>query len=392
MTKRGEQLDAALYPDSDGILRAFAQQTVVFTTPPHALELRGRMVQAMERERDRVLWARARRARFRHVLVLGAAAAALPLAILWGVSTLHRPAAGAPAVVGIVPLAGSAVVLRGGVERPLAASAQTWLGAEEELRTGPDASARASLPTGTVVEVGPSARLRFDPAGGRGRGPMRDHVELVAGKVDVRVPKLSDGDEVDVHTAGASVVVHGTEFSVERTAPQNPGEPGVTRVAVTQGTVTVFTGEEERVLTARGVLVLVTPTEENRAAAVSSAPATKPTPQAVQTADSPSPSTRQSGPVTSTTLAAENAALQEAMQWRRDHDSQRALGRLGEFLERYPRSPLAETARAERLRVLEDTGATAQLRREAQRYLADYPKGFARQEALRMLAANPQSP
>jgi hypothetical protein len=386
MTKRGDQVHAVLDPDPDGLLRAFANQTVLFTPPPHAMELRGRVVHAMERERARVLEARARRTRLGHLLVLGAAAAALPLAILWGVSARRAPTV-ASAVVGVVPLAGSAAVLRGGVERPLATAGQAWLGAEEELRTGPDSSARASLPTGTVVDVGPSARLRFDPAGGLGRGPMRDHVELVAGKVDVRVPKLADGDEVDVHTAGASVVVHGTEFSVERTTPQNPGDPGVTRVAVTQGTVTVFTGDEERVLTARGVLVLVTPTEANHSASASSS-VTPPKP-AVLPADSSSSATKQPGTGTSTTLAAENAALAEAMQWRRDHDSQRALSRLGEFLERYPRSPLAETARVERLRVLEDMGATVQLRREAQRYLADYPKGFARQEATRILTVSP---
>ena len=389
MSNRGEQLRAVLDPDPDQVLRAIAQQTVSSTPPPNAMEQRGRIVHAMERERERVLGARARRRRLGQVFALGAAAAALPFAILWGVSAMHRPPATAAAVVGVVPMAGSAAVLRGGVERPLAAAAQTWLGAEEELRTGPEASARASLPTGTVVDVGPSARLRFDPAGGRGRGPMRDHVELVSGKVDVRVPKLSDGDEVDVHTAGASVVVHGTEFSVERIAPRNPGESGVTRVAVTQGTVTVFTGDEERVLTARGVLVLVTPNETSQAASTSSsAPAAKP-PAAV--VDAPSSTTKQPGNAASTTLAAENAALAEAMQWRH-RDSQRALARLGEFLERYPRSPLAETACVERLRVLEDVGATAQLHREAQRYLADYPKGSARQEATRMFTGSVPSP
>ena len=53
------------------------------------------------------------------------------------------------------------------------------LGPGEELRTGPDASARASLPTGTVVDVGPGARLRFAAAGGG--AAVRDRLELAAG-------------------------------------------------------------------------------------------------------------------------------------------------------------------------------------------------------------------
>jgi hypothetical protein len=75
------------------------------------------------------------------------------------------------------------------------------------------------------------------------------------------------------------------------------------------------------------------------------------------------------------------------MRLHRGGQTDRALGLLDAFVGRYPGSPLMETARVERLRILEETGATDRLGREAERYLSEYPRGFARQEASRMLAA-----
>jgi outer membrane protein assembly factor BamD (BamD/ComL family) len=59
---------------------------------------------------------------------------------------------------------------------------------------------------------------------------------------------------------------------------------------------------------------------------------------------------------------------------------------LDDLLTRYPRSPLAETARIEKLRALESLGDASAARREAKGYLADYPNGSARREALAVLA------
>jgi outer membrane protein assembly factor BamD (BamD/ComL family) len=51
------------------------------------------------------------------------------------------------------------------------------------------------------------------------------------------------------------------------------------------------------------------------------------------------------------------------------------------FVSRYPRSPLTQNAYVERFRALAKLGQHARAARAAQRYLADYPKGFAREEA-----------
>ena len=94
-----------------------------------------------------------------------------------------------------------------------------------------------------------------------------------------------------------------------------------------------------------------------------------------------------SGSATASTLAAENALLADAMRLRRDRRSSRATEELDELLARYPGSPLGETARVERLRALQDSGAYARLAREAQAYLDEYPRGFARAEASQMVDA-----
>ena len=169
---------------------------------------------------------------------------------------------------------------------------------------------------------------------------MRDCLELVAGRIQVRVPKLRQGDEVRVQTADATVVVHGTRFSVERIAAQGVRSAG-TRVTVTEGVVTVDTDRGEHTLTAG--MELVTP--EEPLTETTEPPAPAPT-----VADAPPPP---QGASPRSTLAAENALLSEAMKARRDRQDDRALSLLDAFVARYPGSPLMETARVERLRILE---------------------------------------
>jgi len=101
----------------------------------------------------------------------------------------------------------------------------------------------------------------------------------------------------------------------------------------------------------------------------------------------PAPAPPRPLPEATSTLAKENALLAAAMAQRGRHHEGRALALVDELLRAYPTSPLVETARVERLRILEDTGDMVQLRKDAARYIADYPRGFARAEVTRMLAS-----
>jgi hypothetical protein len=354
-------------PDPEALLRFLMREPVPPLPEDEALRLRDQITRGLEARR-----VVAPRGRWRPWVVF-AAAACLPVAI-WAATSLVHPAPQPSDAALVRVLGGPAAIARGDAERSIAGKGSAPLGPGDELRTGQDASARASLPTGAVVDVGPWARVRFSAA--RDGAAMRDRLELVAGRVDVRVPKLPAGSEVRVQTADATVVVHGTQFLVERVAAAAE-RPASTRVSVTQGVVTVDTASGQRTLTAGMDFTTgepaATPSDATPAPAVA-------TSAADGLPSAPGASSR-------STLGAENALLSDAMRLRRDRQDDRALALVDAFVERYPGSPLLETARVERLRILEEAGAMDRLRREAERYLADYPRGYAREEAGRMLAA-----
>jgi hypothetical protein len=351
-------------PDPEALLRAFMEEPVPPIPEAEARQLRDQITRGLASRRPAVP-----RGHWRPWVVF-AAAACLPVAI-WAASSFVHPAARTDAAL-VRALSGQVAIARGDVERSIAGMASAPLGPGDELRTGPNASVSASLPTGAIVDIGPWARVRFSAVGDR--AAVRDRLELVAGRVEVRVPKLPAGSEVRVQTADATVVVHGTKFLVERVAAAGE-RPASTRVAVTEGVVTVDTASGQRTLTAGMVLTTggAPPPDATSASALATSAIEEP-PAA------PAASSR-------STLGAENALLSEAMRLRRDRQDDRALVLVDAFVERYPGSPLLETARVERLRIFEETGAMDRLRRDAERYLADYPRGYARDEASRMLAA-----
>jgi hypothetical protein len=323
----------------EALLRAFVDQPVPALAPGDAAEMRERVTQRLEQR----LGARPSTPPPRwHPWTIFAAAACLPIAIWATASLLHGTSPRRADAALVTALAGPATIAHGSVERSIERAADAPLGPGDELRMGQDASARASLPTGAIVDVGPWARVRFSAAGPG--AALRDRLELVAGRIQVRVPKLRQGDEVRVQTADATVVVHGTRFSVERIAAQGARSAG-TRVTVTEGVVTVDTDRGQHTLTAG--MELVTPEEPLTEIAEPPAPA-------ATVADAPPPP---QGASPRSTLAAENALLSEAMKARRDRQDDRALSLLDAFVARYPGSPLMETARVERLRILEEKAA-----------------------------------
>jgi hypothetical protein len=81
------------------------------------------------------------------------------------------------------------------------------------------------------------------------------------------------------------------------------------------------------------------------------------------------------------TLAEENRLFKEAAEATRSGDVQGALTRFDRLLNDNPASPLAQTAQVRKFRLLAAAGRTAEASREAERYLALYPTGFAVSEA-----------
>jgi hypothetical protein len=81
------------------------------------------------------------------------------------------------------------------------------------------------------------------------------------------------------------------------------------------------------------------------------------------------------------TLAEENQWFKEAAEASRRGDVNGALGRLEQLLQEHPQSPLAQTALVRKFRLLAKAGRSDEAQREAERYLAMYPTGFAVTEA-----------
>ena len=135
--------------------------------------------------------------------------------------------------------------------------------------------------------------------------------------------------------------------------------------------------------------------EETRAAVLSAAPPEPlpPTPPRVApaaaragagsvaetTAAKPAPSAEPVEP--GSTLAQENQLFRAAAEASRTGDVAGALSRLDQLLDGFPASPLAQGALVRKFRLLANAGRAEEARREAERYLAVYPTGFAVAEA-----------
>jgi hypothetical protein len=349
--------------DPDVLLRALVEEPVTPLPSVEAEALRDRVVGRLDGRRRAALERRARADR-RRPWIIFAAAACLPLAV-WAAASRTPGLAPRPAGAALVTdIVGRATI--GG----------------DEVQTASGGAARASLPSGAIVDIASSSSVRFEGPASAG-AVSRDRIELSAGRIDVRVPHLGPGGDLRVHTEDATVVVHGTRFVVEHAGGDGGGRRG-THVGVTEGLVEVDTAQGIRMLTA-GMTLDIPPDVPPAVAAEATAPQAHPTQPAPRVM--PSIEVAGSTPGPGSTLATENALLAEAMRLRRERRPEPAMARLDDLLARYPASPLAETARVERLRVLDESGATGPLAREAERYLTDYPHGFARAEATAMLAA-----
>jgi hypothetical protein len=222
----------------------------------------------------------------------------------------------------------------------VAAAAVAAIASGVMLRPTGGASLARSLPNAMHVAV-----LRVDGSDVR-VVDVRAHgtYALAAGSVRARVSKLAAGERFVVETPDAEVVVHGTVFRVE-VVPSDPacGDGVRTRVTVEDGVVSVRHGASEDYVRAGGSW----PEGCHEAPAASLTP----TSSAVQAEASTPPSTSH--------LAQQNDAFQRAMAARRRGANAEALALLNQLIVRYPDGPLAESARAERARILTAADAGA---------------------------------
>ncbi len=214
---------------------------------------------------------------------------------------------------------------------------------------------------------------------------VASRLELHRGRGDFAVSPLPPGHTFAVVTPDARVLVHGTRFVVEVVERETAT---VTRVSVSEGSVGVF---------ADGRQVLLRPGDEwssrepsQAASPADAVPAEVGSVVGAASARSPAavspPATVGAGDEAGarSTLAIETREYMAAMAAKRRGDDAAALERLEGFLQRYPQSPLAQSARVERFRLLRSQGREDAAAEEARRYMAEHPDGFARGEARDM--------
>jgi hypothetical protein len=284
----------------------------------------------------------------------GAAVAAAAAAVLVGPgSRSPGPAPSAPA-----PVAGTiaataraeaepgATLARQGTTSALGPGASLQPG--DALRTGAGGEIAVSLSTGTRLGLGGGGTLEVAALGPVQRFALR------AGRLRATVAKLGDGQRFVVATADAEVEVRGTSFEVTVVAPSpSCGDGSTTRVRVFEGVVAVrSSGREARVRAGQVWPPRCSPEPvASGTTAVRPAPAAPRKLAAARSRRSPAPPRAPAlGPAS--TLAEQNELYSRAIEARRRGDEGEALEQLGQLLTRYPTSPLVESARNERGKLL----------------------------------------
>jgi len=267
--------------------------------------------------------------------------------------------------------------------------------ATDELRSG--AGARVSLAlTGAgkaKLELAERTRLILNQHAVQAVTELEDWVELEQGLVTLQVEKLAPGLGFSVQTPDARVTVHGTRFTVQ-VSPRAPSGT-VTSVAVSEGRVevaspghVVFLGPGEHWSSPGAALEAQTPP-----GTVSQIPASSAEPALPNVSSSaPALPAPHATPIAGSTLADENRLYTRALTHAGGGDLTSALAELGTLTQRYPRSPLAQNARVERFRLLQQSGNGSAAAQEARRYLSEYPNGFARAEARGLALAGLNTP
>jgi ferric-dicitrate binding protein FerR (iron transport regulator) len=351
---------------------------MVVPVPDESDAEREQVVDALNRQLE--LAGNKRSARTRQRWVLASVAAALCLSA--GSALLHFRRAEPASPVAVIAAPGADVFKRGDALRTDA----------QETRTG-------TLENGAQVQLGHSTELTVSAL-----ELGNDELVLDRGRVDLTVPKLHSGHTLSVTTPDSTVTVRGTRFSVEVVLT---GSGAITNVEVTQGSVWVRQGDTRLVLVAgsrwssgQHATTLLADPLAPAAALPTSAPGSAPAAVAAGPGQTKSVAGLGATPALSgarplatpalSTLAEENELYTAAARAAREGNETLAVSELSALLTRYPSSPLAQNARVDRFRALMRSGRAQEAAAQARGYLADYPNGFARDEAkalvLRSLA------
>jgi hypothetical protein len=297
---------------------------------------RARLVAGIERAiTDESRATRSRRWRARAIGVFAVAAAAALAVGGYALTHRHAPIANVAPPMPTGPIAVPQIV----AEAPAVhVSNGTTLHEHDALETAASGALALAFPSGTHADVAVSSHVMIDflvteEAMSIDRGSM-----LVTATHDFRIQATAI--EIDVH-AGATFEVKIID-----------GHP---HVRVDAGEVVV---------------------KHDGTSEIVRAPNSWPTPGTAHATHTPAIVRRDPS-----TLAEQNELLQTALDARRRGDDGAAIGSLDKLIAKYPASPLIQDARVERMRAYERSGRHADAVAEAVRYLADFPSGYAREEA-----------
>lgn len=304
-------------------------------------------------------------------------------------------AAPAPAELGrAVTIDGAVVVVRQTSRQPLRPG--DALAAGDRLVVADASHAALGFMRGTRLTIDANSEVAL--ASG---GPTYAF-ELARGAVRSDVAKLEPSERFVIRTADAEVEVRGTSFKVARVDAQPLcGDGTTTRVFVYEGIVAVRARGAEALVHAGEMWPAGCVAESTTVPAPSVAPApanraTAPTERSAPALASPSnrmsPPTPSSSPtagpdeaVARSNLAEQNDLFAKAVARKRGGDVSGAIGALDDLLARFPSSHLAQSAHAERMKLLHTT-SSERARAAAREYLARYPNGFARADAELILS------
>ena len=282
--------------------------------------------------------------RRRQMGALAVAAGVLAVAGGGWAALAHRGAPVAATAPDLGRMEGEGVtVLRDGRAEAPANGARIAEGAE--LRIAAGAEAKLAFDSGTQVTVGSGARVRLVEQRKQKRFALEE------GWLEAKVAKLGTEERFVVTTADAEVEVRGTAFRLALAVPDPSCSVATpTRLAVSEGVVVVrHGGSEERVAAGeswpRGCAEPKVVAEAPKVAMPASpvAPAASPVKSPVRP---PAPSVARSN------LSEQNDMFDAAMRDKREGRPASAVATLDRLLARWPEGPLAESAAAERMRML----------------------------------------
>lgn len=325
--------------------------------------------------------ARRRRTQRRVVTLLAVAAVALlgaggaRLALRPKVSVVQAPAQveRTPPELVVHPSGDGAQVVGGST--PAVGSGQA-LGPGARVVALPHGRALLAFSSGTQVNVEEGGDVSIEEAG-------TTHVlALREGALRADVVPLKAGERFMIRTSDTEIEVHGTSFRVATTIPSATcGNGTPTRVTVYEGVVTVRHGAAADRVPAGESWPQNCPGRTPSVAARSAETArTPPLPRPPSREAHPGP-TRAEGP----SLLEQNDAFAGAMSAKRRGDLSGAVDRFSAFVAAYPTSALAESAAAQRMKLLVDLDRGRAVA-SARDYLARYPSGFAKRDADAILA------